>query len=306
MSRMDPFTTPPKDAVEPGLPSRAGQGRTPNAISLHVDVDMTTSLDDFEFLDDLEIVSYDEKSSEFNLMAGEPCCCDADCNPENCPCCCNNIVQFPALFDRDGRFIPIMYDIEYDEPISICSPLCTCENCIFSPKRPHQLHVLLKKTARKGAGVFAKEFIPKGKFICFYVGEIIDDKEARCRLAEYDVHGHGHALLSVRQHMGSEQNQGGGRGNAEGPDQPTVIHIDATKRGNIARFINHDCGGGNLTAVLFHFNHSGINRIGFISKRDIQPTEEILLSYGAPNKEPTSPSCFCDSSKCLGFLPKDY
>lgn len=52
--------------------------------------------------------------------------------------------------------------------------------------------------------------------------------------------------------------------------------IDATKRGNIARFINHSCYPNSETQKWIV---NGERRIGIFSKQDIMCDEEITFDY---------------------------
>jgi SET domain-containing protein len=79
--------------------------------------------------------------------------------------------------------------------------------------------------------------LPRGAFVADYAGEYLSTRDARARLAGYDASGSGHALLVARVVLPSA-------GSA------LRLNVDGTRRGNVARFINHSCDGGNLDAVL--------------------------------------------------------
>jgi histone-lysine N-methyltransferase SETMAR len=85
--------------------------------------------------------------------------------------------------------------------------------------------------------VRALEPLPRGAFVCDYTGEYLNTSDARARLAAYDAAGAGHALLVARVVLPSATSA-------------LRLNIDATRRGNVARFVNHSCDGGNLEAVL--------------------------------------------------------
>ncbi|KAL9670870.1 hypothetical protein QQ045_008429 [Rhodiola kirilowii] len=94
------------------------------------------------------------------------------------------------------------------------------------------------KNGRKGCGLYAAEFIQRGQFVCEYAGELLTTNEARRRQAIYDQCSKNcqssSALLVVREHLPSGK-------------ACLRINIDATKVGNVGRFINHSCDGGNLS-----------------------------------------------------------
>lgn len=83
------------------------------------------------------------------------------------------------------------------------------------------------------------------------------------------------------------------------------INIDATRIGNVARFINHSCDGGNLSTVLMRSSGALLPRLCFFASRDIQEDEEITFSYGEIRLKSKGLQCFCGSSSCFGVLPSE-
>ncbi|KAK2995256.1 hypothetical protein RJ640_012024 [Escallonia rubra] len=124
-----------------------------------------------------------------------------------------------------------------------CGPSCACGSGCGNRVTLKGVSVKLKvvRDRRKGWGLHADDFIPYGQFVCEYAGELLTTKEARRRQQAYDELALGgrfsSALLVVREHLPS--------GNI-----CIRINIDATRIGNVARFINHSCDGGNLSTVL--------------------------------------------------------
>ena len=74
--------------------------------------------------------------------------------------------------------------------------------------------------------------------------------------------------------------------------------IDATKKGNLARFVNHCCDPNCFARVIPVGNSK---KIVLYSKRDIAVGEEITYDYKFPIEEEKIP-CLCGSAKCRGFL----
>jgi [histone H3]-lysine36 N-dimethyltransferase SETMAR len=211
----------------------------------------------------------------------------------------------------------------------------------------------------QGWGLVAEQKIPKGQVICEYAGESIKSSEADERLRLYDEGKVGHALLVrfcmlacifggcllemkystvnwmmlcciqrarpatqltitvldtatviqvVRQHM---------------PSGSLVMrfNIDATKRGNAARFINHRCGDPNTTLVIVWQAGVLLPVVAVVARADIQQGEELTFSYGdevgsvdtlaeaggslneVEGQSCITQPCFCDSSFCKGFMP---
>ncbi|KAK1296504.1 Histone-lysine N-methyltransferase SUVR3 [Acorus calamus] len=149
---------------------------------------------------------------------------------------------------------------------------------------------------RKGWGLHVAEFVREGRFVCEYSGEYVTNEEAKRRLMEYDELTSGgqfsHALLVVREHLPSRR-------------ACLRVNIDATRIGNVARFINHSCDGGNLTLILVRNTGSLIPRLCFFASRDIKEGEEITFSYGDVRLRPDGPPCHCGSTGCFGVLPSE-
>ncbi|KAL5999339.1 hypothetical protein ACLOJK_040799 [Asimina triloba] len=133
---------------------------------------------------------------------------------------------------------------------------------------------------------------------CVHVGELVTSEEARRRQREYDElasqqHQFSHALLVVREHLPSGK-------------ACLRINIDATRVGNVARFINHSCDGGNLSTVLVRNTGALLPRLCFFAARDIAQGEELSFSYGDTRMRSKGLHCFCGSSCCFGTLPSEH
>jgi euchromatic histone-lysine N-methyltransferase len=112
------------------------------------------------------------------------------------------------------------------------------------------------RTKGKGWGVRPLKDIPKGTFVCEYVGEIITDFEADRR--EDDSY-----LFDLDNRDGE------------------TYCLDARFYGNVARFINHLCEP-NLTPVKVFVDHQDLSfpRIALFANRDIKAFEELGFDYG--------------------------
>ena len=98
-------------------------------------------------------------------------------------------------------------------------------------------------------------------------------------------------------------------------DDHTII--DATRKGNLARFINHCCDvrPSHIFSMTSNFNFKFLQpncyaqvitvkdekRIVIYSKRDINVGEEVTYDYKFPI-EPDKIPCLCKSPKCRGTL----
>lgn len=110
-------------------------------------------------------------------------------------------------------------------------------------------------TEKKGYGLFASTIIPAGTFIMEFVGEVVSMAEFKKRSREYAKNKTRHCYV-----MTSSGNR----------------LIDATKKGNLMRFVNHSC---DPNAETQKWTVNGECRIGVFSKKMIKTFEEITINY---------------------------
>lgn len=179
-----------------------------------------------------------------------------------------------------------------------CGANCSCGSECGNRVTQRGISVRLRvvKHPQKGWGLHAAQFVRSWEFVCEYAGEFLTTEEARRRQGIYDeLSSTGRsspALLVVREHLPS------GRACLR-------VNIDATKIGNVARFINHSCDGGNLLAVLVRSTGSLLPRLCFFAAMDVQEGEELTFSYGSARPGQKGQQCFCGSSICYGTLPSE-
>ncbi|KAG0305847.1 histone methyltransferase set1 [Dissophora globulifera] len=126
-------------------------------------------------------------------------------------------------------------------------------------------------------GLFAMEKVDANDMVIEYIGEVIRQKVADHREKRYERMGIGSSYLFR-------------------VDDDTVI--DATKMGNIARFINHCCTP-NCNAKIITVD--GQKKIVIYAKRDIEEGEEITYDYKFPIEADKIP-CLCGSPGCRRTL----
>lgn len=110
-----------------------------------------------------------------------------------------------------------------------------------------------------------------GEFLCEYAGEVIAYEQARQRFTEDQ----GAKIIAI----GSQ------------------LFVDATKRGNVARFVRHSCEPNSRLEV---WSVNGFYRVGIFALFDLNTNVEItvdrngLLPFDVP--------CNCSSSKCKKII----
>lgn len=151
-----------------------------------------------------------------------------------------------------------------------CDPdLCSCQTCCDPPNKRisnqqchndnltmrRHTHLMLAPSSIKNAGwgCFSKYSLRKGEYIHEYVGELISQEEADRRGQLYD-----------------QQNQS----SLFNLNSETVI--DANRKGNITRFLNHSSNPNCEARTMFV---NGDYRIGFFATKDIDAENELFFDY---------------------------
>ncbi len=146
--------------------------------------------------------------------------------------------------------------------------------------REHQLR--FDKSQIHGCGVYAENQINCGDLIIEYIGEIIRNAVADKREKEYEKANLNDYFFRI--------------------DANTVC--DATRSGNVARYINASCSPNCYAKIIAVDNNK---RIVIYAKRDIQPGEELCYDYKfSPEYDPLKRiPCNCGSKVCRRFLNWD-
>lgn len=185
----------------------------------------------------------------------QSCECEDACVGTSCKC---TQLSLQSWYDSEGKLLP---EFNFFDPPMLfeCNEMCSCNVKLCRNRvvqRGLKVRFQLFRTDGKGWGVRTLTPIPKGTYVCEYVGEIISDCEADQR--EDDSY-----LFDLDNRDGE------------------TYCIDACRYGNIARFINHMCAP-NLQPVRVFMGHHDLHfpRIAFFANRDILPQEELGFDYG--------------------------
>ncbi|KAK8946591.1 Histone-lysine N-methyltransferase ASHH1 [Platanthera zijinensis] len=162
-----------------------------------------------------------------------------------------------------------------------CTPgFCPCGDYCMNQRiqKCHYAKLIFCKTEGRGWGLLAGEDIKAGQFIIEYCGEVISWKEAKRRSQIYEAEGLKDAyIISLNAHES----------------------IDATRKGSLARFINHSCGPNCETRK---WNVLGEISVGIFAKQDIPAGTELSYDYNFEWYGGTKVRCLCGASCCSGFL----
>ena len=110
------------------------------------------------------------------ITSMQSCQCEDDCSSNDCIC---GTISFRCWYDSDGR---LDESFNFNDPPMIfeCNRACncwtTCSNRVVQKGIQCRLQVF--RTKNMGWGVRSLKQIPRGSFVCEYVGEIISDTDA--------------------------------------------------------------------------------------------------------------------------------
>ncbi|THH28985.1 hypothetical protein EUX98_g5209 [Antrodiella citrinella] len=147
----------------------------------------------------------------------------------------------------------------------------------FNQLQTRKKHLRFARSPIHDWGLYAMEKISRGEMVIEYVGEVIRAQVADKREKAYERQGIGSSYLFRI-------------------DEDLVV--DATKKGNLGRLINHSCDP-NCTAKIITIN--GEKKIVIYAKQDIELGNEITYDYHFPIEQDKIP-CLCGSVKCRGYL----
>ncbi|KAI6218360.1 putative histone-lysine N-methyltransferase set-23 [Aphelenchoides fujianensis] len=237
-----------------------------------------------------------ENAEDFDYdLAG--CSCEGACRPSTSDPSsgCSCLSYGKEIYDQNGC---LLLEEESNVPILECH-----ENCGCAPdcgNRAAQFGLQLKVEPflapnGKGLGLRAGERIPRGRFVIEYAGEIVSAEEANERCRRYKAAGQEHHyIFTLKEHSG---------------DSCTQTFIDATKKGNLARLINHSCAP-NLAPTILRYGRA-VPVCALFARRDIEAGEELSYDYGrlttieqdSPVDEANGKPCRCGATNCRHFLP---
>ncbi|XP_049414797.1 histone-lysine N-methyltransferase ASHH1-like [Solanum stenotomum] len=177
-----------------------------------------------------------------------------------------------------GRCLNLLTNIECTPGYCLCGDTCRIqrfEKCEFAKTK-------LFRTEGRGWGLLAVENVKAGQFIiecCGEVSQLISYEEVKKRSQAYESHDLKDVyIISV-----------------DGND-----FIDSTRKGSLARFINHSCSPNCETSKWIV---SGETRVGIFANQDISVGMELTYEYnfewyyGGANVR-----CLCGAANCSLFL----
>lgn len=181
-------------------------------------------------------------ASSKNFFRG--CNCNSKCTTKSCPCFASNRECDPDLCKKCGACT--------DPPNKPAIAGQNCRNDNLGMRR--HVHLLLGKSRVAGWGLFTKNALEKGEYVHEYLGELVSQNEAERRGKIYDERNQTYIF-----------------------DMSTDFAVDALRKGNKTRFINHS-DTPNIGPLMKVVN--GDYRIGFFALKNIPAQTELFFDYG--------------------------
>ncbi|KAI9022778.1 hypothetical protein CLU79DRAFT_858673 [Phycomyces nitens] len=151
-----------------------------------------------------------------------------------------------------------------------------CQNRRFQLCQYARVDVI--KTEKKGFGLRALTDLPANAFIMEYIGEVIPNNEFVRRTREYEAEGLEHYYFMTLK---------------------TDEIIDATKKGCLARFINHSCKPNSVTQKWVIGKKM---RIGIFTTKFVKAGDELTFDYKFERYGAVAQKCYCGESCCKGYI----
>ncbi|KAK7383482.1 hypothetical protein VNO78_29161 [Psophocarpus tetragonolobus] len=143
-------------------------------------------------------------------------------------------------------------------------------------------HLVVYKSRIHALGLYTSRFISRGEMVVEYIGEIVGLRVADKREREYQS-GRKLQYKSACYFFRIDKEH----------------IIDATRKGGIARFVNHSCLP-NCVAKVITVRHE--KKVIFLAERDIFPGEEITYDYHFNHEDEGKIPCYCHSKNCRRYM----
>ncbi|GMH07658.1 hypothetical protein Nepgr_009498 [Nepenthes gracilis] len=270
-------------------------------------------------------------------ISDEDCCsnCSNDCLslPVPCPCASETGGQFAytpqGLLEKEFLRSCISMNLEPEKHHLVYCQDCPVKRSKDEPCRGHLVRKFIKECWSKcgcnmqcgnrvvqrgitrnlqvfwthdvkGWGLRTLENLPKGAFVCEYVGEILTNTE----LYERNQQSGGNERHTYPVHLDADW------GSESILKDEEALCLDATFYGNVARFINHRCHDANLIDIPVevetldhHYYH-----LAFFTTRNVKAFEELTWDYQIDFDDDDHPikafQCFCLSTFCRNKIRK--
>ncbi|KAK4850318.1 hypothetical protein QYF36_005638 [Acer negundo] len=272
-------------------------------------------------------------------ISDEDCCssCSGDCLSSSIPCACARETGGEFAYTQQGllkeKFLDACLSMltgVHDQRLVYCQD-CPLERSKNEQCKGHIIRKFVKECWRKcgcnmncgnrvvqrgitcelqvfltgdgkGWGLRTLQDLPKGTFVCEYVGEILTNTELYERNMKSSGSERHTYPVTLDADWGSERIL----------KDEEALCLDATFSGNVARFINHRCFDANLTDIPVevetpdrHYYH-----LALFTARNVNALEELTWDYGIDFSDHNHPikafKCGCGSAVCRDVKRKKF
>ncbi|KAF7335866.1 SET domain-containing protein [Mycena sanguinolenta] len=278
------------------MPSPPGRYDLP-PLAIVNDVDDKNPLLDFVYSDKIWLGDGVEPPRYSDL---DGCDCPASgCDPATCKCAARQ-ARFTSEYFLGFGYRPDGRLRQHEVPIFECNHCCRCQGGACTNRvvqRGATTDIYLKKTSRKGWGVFTRTLIRKDTFVGTFAGELLSPRVGQTRERSYTERGLLPTLALDPYYLRQQYRD--------------FYVIDSHRTGNFTRFINHSCLP-NCRITPCYIEEQDIRKplMAFFATEDVPANTELTLSYSGfelrPHAKHTQQSkpqwpCYCDAPNCRGF-----
>lgn len=286
------------------------RGREKRRIMCVNEYDGTCLPDNFLYITSSVITDAAHVDQSLSRIGDMHCSCSGNCLLSSTPCKCTGDTRGEYAYDNNGLLIPrLAYNYcsldgrkNRTDFITECNVSCPCDflkcgNRVVQRGLKYRIQVFMTKEG-KGWGVRTLEPIPARSFLFEYIGEIMTNSEQYYRNIEYrekNIHTYT-MLLDADYDMEINHFK-------DGLNDDEALTLDATRYGNVSRFVNHRCGDPNLLLrpVQIDTRDTHYYHVAFFASRDIAKNEELTWDYNInfdDKHEVQGFRCLCGSSLC--------
>lgn len=286
------------------------RGREKRRIMCVNEYDDTCFPDNFLYITNSVITDAAHVDQSLSRIGDMHCSCSGNCLLSSTPCKCTGDTRGEYAYDNNGLLIPrLAYNYcsldgrkNRTDFITECNVSCPCDflkcgNRVVQRGLKYRLQVFMTKEG-KGWGVRSLEPIAARSFLFEYIGEIMTNSEQYYRNIEYrekNIHTYT-MLLDADYDMEINHFK-------DGLNDDEALTLDATRYGNVSRFVNHRCGDPNLLLrpVQIDTRDTHYYHVAFFASRDIAKNEELTWDYNInfdDKHEVRGFRCLCGSSLC--------
>lgn len=178
---------------------------------------------------------------------------------------------------QNGRCLPFTNKNGFHDTKALDQQLPNYSTSYRKMRRKWRQRCQVRKSGIQGLGLYALEDLPDDEFVIEYAGELIRPVIADIREKIYDRRKIGCYMFRLNDDF----------------------IVDATMKGNYARFINHSCEPNCLSKIITVDGDKQV--IGIFTRRRVAAGEELTYDYQFEEFGDTIP-CNCGARNCRGKM----